>query len=378
MSKGILLFVVNTTGFFLSHRLPIAQAAKRAGYDIHVATASSESQVELANYGFSHHLIPISRSGVNLFHEIRDLWAMVKLMRDLKPSIVHLVTIKPVLYGGMAARFNKIPGVVAAISGLGMLFTSGGPKKKLIRTLVSHLYGFALNHRNLKVVFQNNHDLEVISNACKLAENKAVLIPGSGVNLNDYPYKPEPEGNIVISFAARLLKDKGVYEYINAARIIKSRESEVQFLLIGKTDPDNPNSVTRAEIDTWRKEGIVEILWHRDDVPDIFSHSNIVCLPSYYGEGLPKVLIEAAACGRPVVTTDHPGCRDAIIDGKTGYLVPVRNCDALAEALEKLIKSQSLRKSMGQAGHELAERKFTIENVVEQHLGIYQQLMNEI
>jgi glycosyltransferase involved in cell wall biosynthesis len=376
MSKKQLLFFVNTTSFFLSHRLPIAQAALSAGYDVHVATGTVEDNEELVAHGFVHHHIPLTRSGIQLIDELKSLWAILKLMRTINPSIVHLVTIKPVLYGGIAARLAGVEGVVAAISGLGMLFTDGGSKKRLIRVIVSNLYQFALGHKNIKVVFQNSHDREVISHVCKLSESKAVLIPGSGVAMKDYPYTPDPNSQI-ITFAARLIKDKGVYEFIQAARILKQRGLETRFLVVGAIDPDNPNSVSNDEIKTWQKEGIVDFLGYRNDIADIFSKSNIVCLPSYYGEGLPKVLIEAAACGRAVVTTDHPGCRDAVIDGTTGMLVPVKNSKELANTLENIIKSPPMRQEMGRAGRDFAERVFTIESVVERHLTLYRELSSQ-
>lgn len=371
-----LLIVVNTTEFFLSHRLPIALAAKSAGYDVHIATGTPDTNGVLAINGFTHHLIPISRTGVQVAQEFQSIVAVTRLLRRLKPQIIHLVTIKPVLYVGIAARFVRAPmGIVAAISGLGMVFTQGRLRKRLIRLVVANLYQFALNHDNLRVIFQNTHDIEVLNKVCHLQNHEMVLIPGSGVALKDYPHKSEPDENpVVITFAARLIKDKGVYEFVEAASIIKDRGIKARFLLVGGTDPDNPSSVSENDIKQWREEDAVEVLGHSKNIVDIFTHSHIICLPSYYGEGLPKVLIEAAACGRPVVTTDHPGCRDAIIADKTGLLVPPRDSVTLAERLVELIKSPALRESMGRAGRALAEEKFTIENVVEQHLSIYQQL----
>lgn len=377
MTKDKILFVVNTTSFFLSHRLPIAIAAKQAGYEVHVATGTPEANGQLSKHGLMHHFIPMTRSGVHPFRELRGIISMLRLMKDLDPKIVHLVTIKPVLYGGIAARLARVPGTVAAISGLGTVFSDNGIKNRFIRFIASRLYRLALSHEHLKVIFQNHDDLKILSNACKLTDNQVVLIPGSGVALDDYPYQPEPVDLPVVTFAARLIREKGPYEFVQAAKIIRERGLKARFLVLGSADPGNPNSVSETDITSWREQGIVEVLGHRDNVASLFTQSNIICLPSYYGEGLPKVLIEAAACGRAVVTTDHPGCRDAVIDGKTGLVVPVRNAIALADAFEKLIKSESLRKAMGQAGRLFAEEKFTIEKVVEQHLTIYQQLSSK-
>lgn len=374
MKKRKLLFVVNTTSFFLSHRLPVALAAKQAGYEVHVATGTADPDAVLSSKGLIHHLLPMSRSGLHPIKECRDALAMWKLMKQINPKVAHLVTIKPVIYGGIAARLANIKCVVAAISGLGTVFSDNGVKKRVIRFIVSHLYRLALKHQVLKVIFQNEHDLKTLARVCHLTENQVTLIPGSGVSLKDYPYVPEPDGIPVVTFAARLIKEKGPFEFVHAAKIIKEWGLNVRFLILGAVDPGNPNSVSKSDIEVWQKEGIVEVLGHAENVADFFKLSNIICLPSYYGEGLPKVLIEAAACGRAVVTTDHPGCRDAVIDGQTGLVVPVRDAAALADAFQKLIKSESLRKNMGQAGRLLAEEKFTIENVVQQHLSIYREL----
>lgn len=374
-----LLFVVNTTSFFLSHRLPIALAAKDAGYEVHIATGTPDLQAipALAPFGLPHHFVPISRSGKNLISEVSGFWALYKLMKQLKPDLVHLVTIKPVLYGGIAARFAKIPGTVAAISGLGLVFCDNSIKNRFLRFITSQLYRLALSQGHLRVIFQNQHDLKKLSAVCKLADEHVSLIPGSGVQLNDYPYKPEPEGQPVVTFAARLIKEKGPYVFERAARMLRERGVKARFLILGSVDPGNPNSVNEKDITAWSAEGIVEVLGQADNVASFFIKSHIICLPSYYGEGLPKVLIEAAACGRAVVTTDHPGCKDAIIPGVTGLLVSKRNAYELAEALERLILNPALRQKMGRAGRTLAEQRFGIDKVIDAHMQAFDELLNK-
>lgn len=375
--KKRLLFVVNTTEFFISHRLPIALAALRDGYEVHIATGTAERAEELYLHGLTHHLIPISRSQVQPLQECRSMAAIWRLMKYLNPDIVHLVTIKPVLYGGIAARLANKPSVVTAISGLGTVFSDNGIRNRFIRFIVTHLYRFALNHKRLKVIFQNKYDQKLLADACRLTDDQMTLIPGSGVSLEDYPYLREPDGVPVITFAARLIKEKGPYEFVEAARIIKKRGLTARFWLLGGPDPGNPNRVSERDISDWQEEKIVEVLGQTSHVAEYFSQSNIICLPSYYGEGLPKVLIEAAASGRAVVTTDHPGCRDAVLEGKTGLIVPIRNAVALADAIEKLIEFHALRSSMGKAARQFAEEQFTIEKVVKRHLLIYRQLMKK-
>jgi glycosyltransferase involved in cell wall biosynthesis len=374
MTSRSLLVIVNDPMFFLSHRLPVAIAAKKAGYIVHIATAAGSSIDRIKSYGLKHHVLPLTRSGRNPFSELKAIWSIWRLMYRLQPDIVHLVTIKPVLYGGIAARLSNVSGVVAAVSGLGTVFMAQGVRARLLRKFVNWLYRIALGHPNIRVIFQNPEDRSVLLDNGALNLNQTVLIRGSGVSLAEYPLRPEPVGVPVVVLAARLLRDKGVGEFVEAARLLHSRGVQARFRLIGSQDPGNPTTITEDELNAWRQEGEVELLGYRVDIPKLFSEANIVTLPSYYGEGLPKVLIEAAACGRAVVTTDHPGCRDAIEPEKTGLLVPVRDPAALAAAIEMLIQDGELRHRMGQAGRTLAEREFTVESVVDAHLNIYKEL----
>lgn len=375
MIKKILL-VVNVPEFFLSHRLPIAIAARNAGYDVHVATGPGETCQQIKELGFAHHLIPLSRSGRNPTAELRTLWVLLRIIHSIKPDLIHLVTIKPVLYGGLVSRIARVPAVVAAISGLGSVFVARERRGFGLRSGIELLYRVALGQKNIKVIFQNPSDRAILASIGAVSDDKTVLIKGSGVDLARYAVRPEPDNVPVITFAARLLKDKGVEEFVEAARILKARGLQAVFRLIGSTDPDNPTTVTQKQLDQWQSQGIVEVLGYRTDIADLFAQTNLVVLPSYYGEGLPKVLIEAAACGRAVITTDHPGCSDAIEPGKTGLLVPVRDAIALADAIQSLINDPVRRKEMGVAGRAFAEREFAIEKVVNTHLDIYRELLS--
>lgn len=371
------LFIVNSPDFFMSHRLPLALAAREAGFKVHVATGPGAASRKIEDQGLSHHVIPLSRSGHNPFAELRSLWAIFRLLRTIKPDLIHLVTIKPVLYGGLMARLAKTPAVVVAISGLGSVFVSHKRLSRWLRKAIKGIYRLALRHPNIRVIFQNPDDRSVLIDAGAIHEDQTELIKGSGVSLSEYPVHPEPADIPVIIFAARLLKDKGVVEFVEAARILRARNIPARFWLVGSPDPDNPTSVTAEQITEWRLQGIVELMGFRTDVAELFAKSNVVVLPSYYGEGLPKVLIEAAACGRAVVTTDHPGCRDAIEAGKTGLLVPVRDTTTLANAIQSLIEDPVSRKKMGAGGRTLAERDFAIEKVIETHLRIYRELLTD-
>lgn len=368
-----LLFVVNSPEFFLSHRLPIAVAAREAGYQVHIASADGLGVLRIRQLGFEHHVIDIARSGQNPLKELLSIVRLFRIFQKIRPKIVHLITIKPVLYGGLAARLAGVDGVVAAVSGLGTVFLSQSGLAGLRKTFISFLYRQAFRQKKLAVIFQNPDDRQVLLDIGALSLEQSRLIRGSGVDLLDYPCLPEPAGTPVVVMAARLLRDKGVYEYVEAARVLRQRGIDACFRLIGAPDPGNPSSIGQSQLDAWAAEGIVELLGYRSDIAQQYAAATIVCLPSYR-EGLPKSLVEAAACGRAVVTTDVPGCRDAIELDVSGLLVPVKDAEALADALQRLIESPVLRQSMGAAGRALAEREFAIEKIVDAHLSIYQEL----
>lgn len=369
-----ILFISNTLEFFLSHRLPLAVAAKSAGYEVHIAAANATAN-DLQAQGFKYHVLPFSRSGQNPFYEIKTLIKLFTLFNRVKPNLVHLITIKPVLYGGIIARLTSIKSVVAAVSGLGTVFVSeNSTVAQLRRWIVTCLYRFAFRHENISVIFQNPNDSEILLNLGVVNISQVRMIRGSGVNLTHYSYLPEPNGRPIVVMAARLLKDKGVLEFVQSARLLRARGVDVEIRLIGSPDPGNPTSVTQQEIETWVKDGTVQWLGYRQDIAEQYAAANIVCLPSYR-EGLPKSLIEAAACGRAVVTTDVPGCRDAITPNVTGILIPVKNPKALADAIQLLLENAKQRQNMGIAGRKLAEESFTIEKVVQKHMDIYEDML---
>lgn len=368
-----LLIVVNDPAFFISHRLPIADTARERGYKVHVATQAGESVKEIIGRGFDHHELRLSRSGKNPFSEVISILSLLALCWRIRPDVLHLVTIKPVLYGGIVARISPVRGVLAAISGLGSVFTATGLKASLLRAIIIGFYQLALGKRNLRAVFQNPEDMRLISSIGAIKPEKSILIRGSGVDLSAYPTLPEEPGMPVVIFAARLLKNKGVVEYISAVKVLKERGVQAHFQLVGDVDPGNPTSITSQELENWCTQGVVDYLGFQRDMATVMKRSHLVVLPSYR-EGLPKVLVEAAACGRAVITTDVPGCRDAIEPGISGMLVPVRDVSALADAMETLINDSELRRRMGQQGRKLAERAFAIEGIVDQHLTIYRTL----
>lgn len=367
MTKKI-LFVVNVDWFFISHRLPLALEALKRGYEVHIACGITDKKEYLESLGLIVHPLNLSRSGTGIKGEIKAFCEIYNLVKKINPNIAHFVTIKPVLYGGIASRFLSIGKKVFSISGLGFIFIKQGLKATLVRMLIKTMYKFALGGKNSHVIVQNPDDKAVVNSIVKVP---ITLIRGSGVDLSQYEYKKEKYENIKVSMACRLLKDKGVFEYIEAAKILKQKLSNVEFELHGDIDIHNPASLTDNDIEKIKKDAFVNVYGFSSDIAKVFSDSNIVVLPSYR-EGLPKVLIEAAACGRAVVTTDVPGCRDAIEPNITGLLCKVKDSKSLASMIEKLIVDKNLRNSMGTAGRELAEKEFDINKVVEKHFEIYE------
>ena len=370
-----LLFLVNNPAFFLSHRLPVALAAQASGFDVHVATMDGPAVVDIRGHGLTHHVIPMSRSGRQPLQECRSLYAFWRLFRRLKPELVHAVTIKPVLYGGIAARVAGVPAFVAAVSGLGFIFMRREGRFDGLRLAATQLYRLALGHRNSRVIFQNANDRMELRRAGVVQPGQAVMIRGSGVDLEAYPHVPEPAAAPVAIMVARLLTDKGVREFVEAARMTAGHPSGLRWVLVGGPDSGNPASITDEEFNRWQDEGVVICMGERTDVAELYQNAHIAVLPSYR-EGLPRSLVEAAASGRAVVTTDVPGCRDAIEPGVTGLLVPARDARALADAVLELAIDPGRRQAMGAAGRRLAEQAFDIKKVVQAHLDIYAQLMD--
>lgn len=369
-----LLLVINVDWFFLSHRLPIALAAQKDGFEVHIATSITDKLDVLLSHGFRVHELCLVRDGVGIFNAIQTAWSLWRIIYQVKPDVVHLVTIKPVLLGGLVARWMRVPALVSAISGLGYVFTAEGYKAWLRMTVVGRIYACALGHSNQVVIFQNSNDRDALMALTNLPYSKVEMIRGSGVDLAQYRMAPEDAGVPVVLFPARLLADKGIFEFVAAAKFLQVNGVKARFVLAGCIDRANPTSVTYSQLDYWLEEGVVEYWGYRSDMSQVFTNASLVVLPSYR-EGMPKALLEAAASGRAVVTTDVPGCRSAIESGVTGLLVPVRNVESLALAIEQLVANPEQRKAMGLAGRCLAEREFDVRMVVEKHLAIYRKLL---
>lgn len=359
---------------FCSHRLVLAREAKRRGFDVVVATRVSRHGKQIEAEGFK--LIPIrmERSGRNPLKELLTIWELVRIYKAERPQIVHHVAMKPVLYGSLAAMVTKVPHVINALIGLGYIFISNKWKAIVLRKFVTHAFRFLLNRANSLLIIQNADDKHLMLQLGVINRVRTILIRGSGADTHVFSPTQELPGIPTIVLASRMLWDKGVGEFVEAAQLLRNKGVNARFVLVGDADTENPASVLPSQLKAWNSSGVVEWWGWREDMPEIFAESHIVCLPSYR-EGLPKVLIEAAASARAIVTTDVPGCREIVLDGKNGFLVPARSVIALADALGKLIKDRDLRGWMGANGRELAISEFSIEKVLSQTLSVYEGLV---
>jgi glycosyltransferase involved in cell wall biosynthesis len=368
----ILLFA-NTDWYLYNFRLSLAKDLRDQGHEVILLSPPGNFQKLLEENGFQLISFSFSRQGINPLYEIWTLWQLIRIYHRIQPDIVHHFTIKPVIYGSLAAHFLYIRGIINSITGLGHLFIDPGLITRLLRIVAKWLYRISL--RDTQVIFENPEDRDIFIKNRLLKAEHSHLIMGTGVDVEKF--RPANKNNAfpVVLFSSRMLATKGVLEYMEAVRILKQNGFKARFALAGTTDPGNPASVTDGQIESWNQSGLVEWWGWREDMPNTLAQTDIFCLPSYR-EGVPNALIEACACGLPIVTTDVPGCRDVVTHGVNGLLVPAKNAFALADALEKLITSPELRRTMGTAGRETAINKFSITKVNAETLGVYKMLLS--
>lgn len=369
-----ILYVVNGTRYFHAHWLARAHAARAAGYEVHLAAPWDMDGEVSALQLDGVHALPLSRRSADPRVESKTIASLHRLYRSLRPDLIHHITIKPVIYGGLLARFADRSAMVNTLPGLGYVFLDTGAKATLIRGGVTLAYRMALSRRNSRTIFENPDDLAEFCARGIVPRSSAMVIKGAGVDMSEYRPAPEPGGTPLVILASRLLWDKGVGEFVEAAKSLQRLGVRARFALVGDTDPGNPAAIPTQQLQRWKAEGVVEWWGHRDDMPDVLASAHIVCLPSYR-EGLPRVLIEAAACGKPIITTDAPGCREIGRDGENGFLVPPRDSQALATALRKLLEDPALRRAMGERGRMIAEREFSSEKVIRETLSVYEEAL---
>jgi len=365
------LFVVTEDWYFVSHRLPLAVAAQKAGFDVAVATRVKEHSETIRAAGIR--LIPFNLSR-RRGNPLREVATLVRLYYREQMDIVHHVALKPVLYGALAARLAGVPRVVNAVAGLGWLFMSSGFAARTLRPMICRLLAWVLGVPHSRTIVQNPDDFGLLVKI-GVPEDRLRLIRGAGVNTEVFtPVLESPPAPVMVLLSARMLWAKGVGEFVEAARLLTQEGVKARFVLVGAPDSGNPASVPEATLRAWHGKNGVEWWGHRDDMPAVLHTAHVACLPSSYREGLPKVLLEAAACGLPIVTTDTPGCREIVRDGDNGFLVPVRDAQALAVALRSLINNDALRAKMGVRARAIVLEEFSQERVIAETLAVYQEL----
>jgi glycosyltransferase involved in cell wall biosynthesis len=372
MSKKILYFI-SEDWFFCSHFIERAIAASNAGYEVVVVTREKDHGQQIRQAGLKLISIEFERRSVNPLRELRLVQFLYRIYARERPDIVHHIAAKPIFYGTAVARLLGITSVVNAPVGMGYAFSSSDAKARLLRPFINMAYRLMLNPKGSRVIFENADDLNMFVKSGVARQQDTVLIRGAGIDLKAFQPHPEPAGEPVVMLIARMLRDKGVMEFLGAAERLLASGVVARFVLVGDPDPGNPASISAETLQAWNGRCGVEWWGWRNDVAAALQQAHIVCLPSYR-EGLPKSLLEAAACGLPIVTTDAVGCRDVVEDGHNGYLVPVKECTSLAAALQKLINSPSLRSSMGQKSRIRAETEFSSERVIAETLAVYAQL----
>ncbi len=369
-----LLMIVNEDRFFLSHRKEIALHAQKNGYDVTIVTKNTGRCSEVEALGLKMLELPINPTGENLLEEVRTFFFLYKLYRIQKPDIVHHVGLKNILWGSLAAKLAKVHGVVNAVSGLGVLFSQ--EKESFMATIILNVLRFSHHRKNIIVIFQNKEDRQLFLDKKVIKEEQIQFIKGSGIDLNDFPYTSLPQEEPVrVLFAARMVEEKGTLVLAKAAELLRDEyEGKVLFLLCGGLST-NPKAIKESELKEHCDGEYIQWLGHRTDIPDLLKKSHIVAFPSYYREGVPKSLIEATAIGRPIVTTNSIGCKDTVEDGYNGFLIPIKDSQSLADKLKLLIDDFTLRKQMGLHSRRIAERDFSITDVVTKHLCIYNNLL---
>jgi glycosyltransferase involved in cell wall biosynthesis len=372
-----IFFFANTDWYLYNFRLPLAKALSQSGHDVVLISPPGQYGPRLQALGFNWQSVPMRRRSLNPFRELSLLIHLWRLMRAERPDIVHSFTIKSVVYGSLAARAAGVSRRVNAVAGMGYVFISDDIKARLLRPVVRALLRVALGGRNSRLILQNSDDVALFENVGVVDPSIIRLIRGSGVDCDLFrpSLTEERKGDeFRVLLAARLLWDKGIREYVQAARDLGSRDRRFRFLLAGDPDPGNPAAVPENQIAAWQSEGIIECLGHVDDMANLYSTVDLVVLPSYR-EGLPKSLIEAAACGLPLVTTDVPGCREVVADEETGLLVPPHDSTALATAISRLANHSEVASRLGTSAREHAQREFDVNIILDQTLAVYDELL---
>jgi len=368
-----ILLVGNDPDYFLMHRLPLARALAASGADLHVALPFARSDRRFSGHPFDLHGVSLRRGSVNPYMEGQTVMDLLSISRRVRPALVHHVTVKPILYGSVIARLLRTPCVVNSVTGLGYVFSSGSVRAKSLRTLLLPALRYGCKRRNVTMLFENQDDVGVYCSLGITESSRCLVIPSSGINVEDYLPSDSKRESATVMFLGRMLWDKGVGEFVEAARSVRQARPSSRFVLVGAAD-SNPESVSETDIGRWREERIVEYWGRRSDIAAVLQCADILCLPSYR-EGLPRALLEGAAAGLALVATDVPGCRDAVRHGVSGLLVPARDSTALARAILSLIDDTAGRREMGAAARRDVASRFSVASVVQKTCAAYAEAL---
>lgn len=364
-----IIYIANTDWFLYNMRLAQIKYIHAHGFEVVLVSPEGKYISDFQAEGFRWLNWEVGRKSTRLISEIRSIVSLYKIYKNEKPNYVHHFTIKPVLYGTIAARLQGVKGIINSIPGRGYVFLSDEPMARILRPIVSAMYRSLMKHT--QIIFENSADRAYFLDNHFALQEQTHLIPGAGADPDRFVYTPEPPGIPVILYAGRLLWDKGLGELVEAGRILRRKEIAFRLTIAGEPDPGNPSSVPIETLKEWERSGDVEWLGFQKNIEETIRQSHIVALPSYYGEGVPTILIEAAASGRPIIASDIAGCREVVQDGINGLIVPVRDPDALAESLGKLICDRTVRHRMGVAGRKIFLENLTHDIVNQQTLEVY-------
>jgi len=365
--QKILLFA-NTDWYLYNYRLPLARYLKQAGFEVHLVSPPGTYVEKIQENGFNWIGLKLSRHGTNPVYEIFTLLRLLRLYKRQKPDIALHFTIKCVQYGSLAARWAGVPSIINFITGLGTVFAEKSSIPPVLIGLVEYMYKQTL--KGTHIIFQNPDDIDTFMLKKLIQPCQVTLIRGSGVDIQSMVPVIKKNEKPLVTLASRMLTSKGITDFVDAARLLKSKGLYGRFVLVGKPEDGSPDGISEKQLTSWADEGAVEWWGWRDDMKEVYAQTDVFCLPSYYPEGVPRVLTEAAACGLPIITTDMPGCREIVRQDVNGILVPAHDSNALAEALERLILDEDLRRRMGDQSRKIAVSEFSDENVLAETLSV--------
>jgi glycosyltransferase involved in cell wall biosynthesis len=371
------MFLVTEDWYFCSHRLALALSLTAKGMEVAVACRVDHHGDEIEKAGLRLYPLQWTRRSLNPLHLVASTWRIWRAYRLFRPDIVHHVALKPVLLGSLAARLAGVRHVVNAVAGLGFVFSSQSLRARVLKIVMTIAFRLLLDGRRFRTIVQNDDDGKVLESRGIVAHDHLMVIRGAGVDLDRFRPTPEPPGPVRAVMVSRMIREKGVRELVEAARMLQAREIPVRVVLAGTPDPENPTAIPEAMLNAWAREGVIDYLGHVNNVPVLWQRSHIAVLPSYYGEGVPLALIEAAAAGRPLIAADGPGLRDITRPGESGLLVPPRDAVALALAIEMLVKDSAMRAHLGAGARRLAESVFGAGAVFEATLAVYRDLLRD-